>query len=101
MDKKTHLHVWVLRILPWKYGDGHDGEYTGYVHKCLYDPESGGAFLNIYERYDVDEKYPQSIEADAYLYSQFTFRDPDTGEPITQDYTHKKEYIVPTHRKKG
>ncbi len=100
MDNKTHLHVWVLRILSRQNGDGHDGKYIGYVHKCFHDPESGGTFLDFYERDDVDEENPQSIEKDTYLYSQFTFRDPDTYEAITQDYTHTKEYPLPPRRKK-
>ena len=100
MDNKTHLHVWALRILPRQNGGDHDGKYMGYVHKSFYDPESGETFLDFYERDDVDEEYPQSIEKDTYLYSQFTFRDPDTGEAITQDYTHTKEYLLPPRRKK-
>ena len=57
-----------MRILPWRYGDDHDGDYTGYLRIFFYDPEARSTFLDFYEHNVTDPDAPYKIEDEDYLF---------------------------------
>lgn len=98
MDKKKHRHIFVIRILPRRYVDDHNEKYTGFLRIFFYDPDSRETYLEFYDWDDILLSHPYRIGKDDYLFSEFTYQDPDTAEIITQDYTYTKKYPLPSDK---
>ncbi len=93
METKKYRHFLVTRILPGSKHDHHEKDYTAFLTRFFYDPDSRKTYYDLYDPLD-----PIPV-GDGYLFAEIEYKRLDLHEVITQDFTELRPYPLPEGKK--